>query len=84
MAHPTDARDQSRGSTEGITVTVANRYGFDSEVVTGRQIKERAGVPEGFTLYRRTSAGNEPIGDDQRIDLGSGDHFFARPSTNAS
>jgi hypothetical protein len=48
-------------------------------VVTGRQIKEKANLPEGFALYRRTLGGNESIRDDDRVELHDGDHFFARP-----
>jgi Multiubiquitin len=70
------------GSRVGITVTVANRYTFDTEVVTGRQIKQTAGVPSGFALYRRTAGGNEPIADDEPIVMRNGDHFFARPSAD--
>ena len=66
-----------------IRVTVvANRYVFDTEVVTGRQIKERANLPEGFALYRRTRGGNESIRDDDKVDVHEGDHFFARPSAS--
>lgn len=78
-----DARHESRGSGVWISVTVANHYLLETEVVTGRQIKETAGVPAGFALYRRTPDGNEPIADDEQVELRSGDHFFARPSPNA-
>ena len=60
-----------------VTVVIANRYVFDTEVVTGRQIKERANLPEGFALYRRTRGGNESIRDDDMVELHEGDHFFA-------
>jgi hypothetical protein len=79
-----DARHEGGESGVQITVTVADRYAFDTEVVTGRQIKETAGVPAGFALYRRTPDGNEPIADDDQIELRSGDHFFVRPAANAS
>jgi len=83
MLRPKGARHDGRGSSVRITVTVANRFTFDTEVVTGRQIKETAGVPEGFALYRRGQGGNLPIVDDEQIELRRGDHFFARPSSNA-
>jgi hypothetical protein len=79
-----DPERESRGSSAQITVTVANRCTFDTTAVTGRQIREKAGVPPGFALFRRTPDGNEPIEDDEPIDLRGGDHFFARPSSNAS
>ncbi len=83
MAHPQDSEHESRASSVGITVTVANRFTFDAHILTGRQIKETAGVPAGFTLYRRAPGGNEPIDDDAQIELRNGDHFFARPPTSA-
>jgi hypothetical protein len=49
---------------------------------SGRQIKERANLPEGFALYRRTRGGNESIRDDDTVDVHEGDHFFARPSAS--
>lgn len=49
-----------------ITVVVANRYTFDTEVVTGKQIKEKANIPAGFPLHRRMRGGNEPIHDEER------------------
>jgi hypothetical protein len=52
--------------------------------VTGRQIIEAANVPAGFALYRRERGGNEPITDDAQVELHNGDHFFARPTSNAS
>ena len=61
-----------------ISITVNNHYSFDTEVVTGRQIKETANIPAGFALYRRAHDGNEPIPDDARVELRNGDHFFAR------
>jgi hypothetical protein len=67
--HSTQARTSAklaarRTSSIRISLTVANRYTFDTDLVTERQIKETAGVPAGFTLYRRTQGGNEPIPDD--------------------
>jgi hypothetical protein len=74
----------SRSSGVQVTVIVQNRYTFETQVVTGKQIKVRADVPEGFALYRRVRGGNEPISDDAHVELRSGDHFFARPSPSAS
>jgi hypothetical protein len=85
MSHPSDAGQDSHGSSVRISVTVANRYTFDTEAATGRQIKETARVPAGFALFRRVrDAGNEPIADDEQVELHSGDHFFARPSSDTS
>jgi hypothetical protein len=60
-------------------VVIANRYAFDAEVVTGRQIKEKTNTPAGFALYRRTRGGNVSIHDDDTVQLHDVDHFFARP-----
>ena len=57
-----------------ITVIIQNRYAFDSDVVTGRQIRETATIPAGFSLSRRVQGGNEPIHDDEPVELRDGDH----------
>ena len=74
----------SRPSRVRITVVVQHQCTFDTEVVTGRQIKETANVPPGFVLYRRVRGGNQPIPDDTEVEVHTGDHFFARPSSSAS
>ena len=79
MSHANDAEDEKRSPTIRVTVVVANRYAFDSDVVTGRHIKERANIPPDFALYRRARGGNESIRDDASVELHEGDHFFARP-----
>lgn len=84
MTHGDDAGREDPPSSVRITVIVQNRYTFDSHLVTGRQIKETAGVPADFALYRRVQGGNEPIADDAEVEIHNGDHFFARPSSNAS
>lgn len=68
-----------------ITVVIQDRYTFDSNAVTGRQIKEKANIPAGFSLHRRVhGGGNEPILDDDSVELRNGDHFFARPPAGAA
>jgi hypothetical protein len=84
VAHRDDARREDRPSSVRISLIIQNRYTFDSHRVTGEQIMEAAGVPADFALYRRTEGGNEPIADDAQVELHNGDHFFARPSSNAS
>ena len=79
-----DARSEDPPPSVRITVVVQNRYTFDTRRVTGHQIKETASIPLGFALYRRVQGGNEPIRDDAQVELRNGDHFFARPSSNAS
>jgi hypothetical protein len=68
-----------RASHVRITVITQNRYTLEAEVVTGRQIKEMAGIPPTFALFRRGSAGKEPVSDDAEIRVRNGDHFFAQP-----
>lgn len=79
VAHRNDARREERPGSVRITVIVQNRYMFDSHRATGRQIRETAGVPADFALYRRGQGANEPIADDAQVELHNGDHFFARP-----
>ena len=79
-----NAQREDPPSSVRITVIVQNRYTFDAHQVTGRQIKERARIPLGFAVYRRTQSGNEGIRDDAQVELRNGDHFFARLSANAS
>lgn len=83
VTHPDDARPEGGPSTVRISLTVVNHHTLHTPLVTGRQIKEKAGVPAGFSLYRRTRGGNEPILDDAPVELRDGDHFFALPSTSA-
>jgi hypothetical protein len=83
-AHRNDAPREDPPPSVRITVVVQNRYTFDSHWVTGLQIKETARIPVDFPLFRRAQGGNEPIADDAHVELHSGDHFFARPSSNAS
>jgi hypothetical protein len=71
-------KEQGRSKVH-ITVVIADRYSFDAEVATGKQIKQKANIPAGFALYRRVPGGNEPIHDDDSVELHDGDHFFARP-----
>jgi len=84
MAHAKNAEGENRSPKIRITMVIANRYAFDTEVVTGKQIKETANIPAGFALYRRVQGGNEPIPDDAPVELRNGDHFFARSLSNVS
>jgi multiubiquitin len=79
MSHAKDTEGKNGSPKIRVTVVIATRYAFDTEWVTGKQIKERANIPAGFALYRRTRGGNESIRDDDTVELHDGDHFFARP-----
>ncbi len=74
----------SRPSSVRVAVVVQHECTFDTEVVTGRQIKQAAGISAGFTLFRRVRGGSQPIPDDKEVHVRTGDHFFARPSESAS
>jgi hypothetical protein len=74
---------EDRPSRVLVTVIIQNRYAFD-EVVTGKQIKEKANIPASFSLHRRARGGNEPIRDDELVELRNGDHLFARPPLKGS
>lgn len=85
MADAKDAESQDWAPKIRITVVIQNHYTFDTEVATGKQIKESANIPAGFALYRRNRrmhGGNEPIRDDDSVELHDGNHFFARPPSN--
>lgn len=59
---------------------------FDSSPVTGRQIREAAGVPLADDLTRlqhgKPTGGN--IGLDELVDIQNGDHFIALPTGTVS
>ncbi len=52
---------------------------FDSAEVTGRQIKEKAGVPLDNDLALRHGQKLELVTNDQVITLKNGDHFISLP-----
>ncbi len=62
-----------------ITVIIQDRFLLDHRKVTGREIKEMAGIPAGFSLHRRVNGANEAIADDSPIEVNEGDHFYAQP-----
>lgn len=84
MADAKDTKAQDRPPRIHITVVIQNHYAFDTEVATGRQIKEKANIPAGFSLHRRVQGGNEPIHDNESVELRNGDHFFSRPPSKVS
>jgi hypothetical protein len=79
MSETDTERTEERAPSIRITVIIQHRYTLDTELVTGRQIKEMAGIPPGFALFRRGNEGKEPVGDDVEIRARNGDHFFAQP-----
>ena len=68
-----------------VTVIINDtRVTFPTDDVTGRRIKEAGGIPLNYSLYLRHHGDNEPISNDERVELHEGDHFFSRPPSNVS
>lgn len=75
------------GGTEHRPVTVVingTRVTFPTDDVTGRQIKEAADIPLDYSLYLRHPGDNEPISNDEHVELHEGGQFFSRPPSNVS
>ena len=52
---------------------------FDSDHVTGLQIKERAGVSAEYDLARRHGQKLELVTNEQTVEIKNGDQFVALP-----
>lgn len=52
---------------------------FDTDHVTGLQIKQQAGVPADYDLARRHGQKLELVTNDQTIEIKNGEHFVALP-----
>ena len=52
---------------------------FDSDQVSGRQIKEKGGVPLDDDLARRQGQHLDLVTNDQMITIKNGEHFVALP-----
>lgn len=84
MSELTTAEDETK-ELEGVDVFInGNPYHFDSHRTTGKKLKERAGIADNDSLYLRREGENEPIRDDEEVDLHEGEHFFSRPPSNVS
>ena len=84
MSELTTTEDETK-EHEGVDVFInGDPYHFDSHRTTGKKIKERAGIPDDYSLYLRREGENEPIRDDEEVDLHEGEHFFSRPPSNVS
>ena len=77
----TDADDRAGDEPIRITVIIQQRLTLDAPAVTGRQIREKAGIPADFSLHRRMQGATESIRDDCQIAVHTGDHFYAQPQT---
>ena len=76
---------EERADHKEVEVFINDRpYHFKSRDVTGREIKEKAHVPDNYSLYLRREGSNEPIADTEKVELHDGQHFFTRPPSNVS
>jgi len=57
---------------------------FDTNQVSGRQIKEKAGAPANADLGRRVEGQIVYVPDDQVIEIKNGDHFVVLPAGSIS
>ena len=60
------------------------KVGFDTDHVTGAQIKAKAGVPADYELAIIHGNKRDAVGDDQVIEIREGEHFIAVPSGSVS
>jgi hypothetical protein len=80
-----DSRLGSRKDREPVDVVINDKdERFATDDVTGRQLKEKANIPLNYSLYRRHHGENEPICDNERVELHEGERFFSRPPSNVS
>ena len=57
---------------------------FDTNQVSGRQIKEKAGAPVNTDLGRRVEGQIVYVPDDQVIEIKNGEHFVVLPAGSIS
>jgi hypothetical protein len=57
---------------------------FETDRVTGSQIKAKAGIPANNDLGRRVHGKIENVADDEQIEIKNGDHFVVLPSGTIS
>ena len=68
-----------------ITITVNDTHvTFDSDMVTGSQIKSKAGVPSDSTLYKLQGENRIPIGDNEQVRIHENERFLAVPGGTVS
>jgi hypothetical protein len=84
MTEQSIAEIAAREQRTAEVIINGKRYRFDHHLVTGRRIKEKAGIPDSYSLYLRRPGDNEPIADDEEVTLREGDVFFSRPPSNVS
>ena len=67
-----------------ITKTDQRKLEFQTDQVTGRQIKEAAGVPLDHDLARREHGKLVLVTNDEVVKIKNGDHFVALPGGSIS
>lgn len=67
-----------------ITKQDVRKIEFDTDHVTGAQIKAKAGVPSNSDLGKREHGKIIHIQDNQTIEIKNGDHFVILPSGTIS
>ena len=67
-----------------LSKTEQKKVDFNTDHVTGLQIKQQAGVPTDYDLARRQGQKLELITNDQTIEIKNGDHFVALPPGTVS
>ena len=67
-----------------LSKTEQKKVDFNTDHVTGLQIKQQAGVPTDYDLARRQGQKLELITNDQTIEIRNGEHFVALPPGTVS
>ncbi len=67
-----------------LSKTEQKKVEFNTDHVTGLQIKQQAGVPTDYDLARRQGQKLELVTNDQTIEIKNGEHFVALPPGTVS
>jgi len=62
-----------------VSKTDHRKIEFDTNMVTGAQIKTKAGVDLGVDLGRRHEGNVDLVGNDQTVEIHNGEHFVVLP-----
>ena len=67
-----------------LSKTEQKKVEFNTDHVTGLQIKQQAGVPTDYDLARRQGQKLELVTNDETIEIKNGEHFVALPPGTVS
>ena len=71
--------------TRTITIFVNDRsVQFNSDLVTGSEIKSRAGIASDSILYELRGDNRVPVGDSEQIRIHENEHFLDVPGGTVS